>query len=204
MSDIKPDNDNVYSGWTIVAPASGGRVLAECKSCRTRREVRRYDITTGSSKGCRSCGSKRHGHSRTGTYRTWSGMVQRCSNPRSADFHNYGGRGIAVCERWRSFDNFLADVGERPPGMSLDRIDNDGNYEPGNVRWATRSENDRNRRSSRWVDYRGERRLLIELCEAFGVRWDTAAYRIRSGWTVEDAVETPARPKAPAAARRAA
>jgi hypothetical protein len=74
-------------------------------------------------------------------------MRHRCRNPNGKDFKYYGGRGIRVCERWSDFTNFLADMGERPPGQSLDRIDNDGNYEPGNVRWATRKQQRANRRA---------------------------------------------------------
>jgi hypothetical protein len=73
-------------------------------------------------------------------------MMNRCTNPKRKDFKYYGARGISVCERWHSFDHFLADMGERPIGLELDRIDNDGNYEPGNCRWTTRSEQIRNRR----------------------------------------------------------
>ncbi len=75
--------------------------------------------------------------SRTSTYRIWCAMKQRCLNPNTAAYHRYGGRGITVCERWVTFENFLADMGERPEGLSLERVNNNGNYEPGNCVWAT-------------------------------------------------------------------
>lgn len=79
-------------------------------------------------------------------YKIWDGMMQRCFNPRSPAFKNYGARGITVCERWHDFVNFYADVGDRPPGLTFDRIDNDGNYEPANWRWATTADQNRNKR----------------------------------------------------------
>ncbi len=91
----------------------------------------------------------RHGHaagSRSRTYIAWRGMKQRCSNPNLKDWPRYGGRGIKVCERWQRFENFLADMGECPEGLWLDRVDSNGNYEPGNVRWATFAEQVHNQR----------------------------------------------------------
>lgn len=103
---------------------------------------------------------KAHGHCKnnncTPTYKSWASMKGRCSNPRVSNYYNYGGRGIVVCERWRtSFNSFLEDMGERPPGTSLDRIDSNGNYEPGNCRWAT----DEIQRSNRRKKYLKIRKL---------------------------------------------
>lgn len=91
-----------------------------------------------------------HGHSQdrrhSRTYSSWHHMKQRCTNPNNHRYSDYGGRGIGVCDRWARFENFLTDMGERPEGLTLDRVDNEGHYEPGNCRWATRSEQDHNKR----------------------------------------------------------
>lgn len=140
---------------------------------------------------------RRHGESNTPEYRAWQTMRQRCHNPAHAAFPRYGGRGIQVCERWlHSLANFIADVGRKPsPRHELDRIDNDRGYAPGNCRWCTRSENDRNRRSTVWVTFDGQRRRFADLVDEFGVPSDTARWRISHGMSVEQAFRTPVRAK---------
>ena len=126
----------------------------------------------------------------TPTHNTWKMMLQRCSNPNHHAFNRYGGAGITVCERWRSYKNFLADMGERPDGKTLDRIDGKGSYEPENCRWATWEEQHANKDWALKVD--GE--MLIRLCEERGLPYQTVWTRIkRYGWSVEDALNRPLR-----------
>lgn len=126
----------------------------------------------------------------TPTNNTWKMMVQRCCNPNHQAFDRYGGAGITVCERWRTYKNFLADMGERPEGKTLDRIDGKGNYEPGNCRWATWEEQHANKDWALKID--GE--MLIRLCEERGLPYQTIWTRIkRYGWSVEDALNRPLR-----------
>jgi hypothetical protein len=130
----------------------GATWLCLC-DCGTEHVVRRSDLTSGNTKSCgclrreqASKASLSHGQSGTPTYASWEAMKRRCLNPNSPDYHRYGGRGITVCDRWLSFENFLADMGERAEGTSLGRIGDEGNYEPGNVRWMTPEEQAANRR----------------------------------------------------------
>lgn len=135
-----------------------------------------------------------HGHTRAGHHTSewiaWRSMVQRCG-PASKDAGRYFARGIAVCQRWLRFENFLADMGHRPsPAHSLDRIDNDKGYEPGNVRWATAKEQARNRRSSVFVSHGGVVVTIAEWAERTGLPRKTIEWRIRRGWPAHEALTT--------------
>lgn len=128
---------------------------------------------------------EKHGHAKRNSpeYRVWSQMLMRCTNPRAPNFIAYGGAGVSVCERWaRSFVAFLADMGERPAGTTLDRINNDGNYEPGNCRWATPREQAINRRTTRMVEIDGLRLSLTDHARRIGISDTALHYRLRMGF----------------------
>jgi hypothetical protein len=131
--------------------------------------------------------------SRTAIYRRWKGMLRRCDTPSMSGYENYGGRGIRVCDSWRlSFMAFLNDMGEPPTGEhSIERIDNDGNYEPGNCRWATKKEQCANRRSSVVLTHNGVSDTLTNWANRTGMNPMTLWNRIRLGWSPEMALETP-------------
>jgi hypothetical protein len=139
---------------------------------------------------------KTHGHTRGGhtpTYVAWLNMRRRCDNPNALGYESYGAGTLTVCARWLKFENFLADMGERPERLSLDRKDNDLGYSPENCRWATTKEQLANRRVTIWIEIDGDRRTLSDWCRHFGIKYFTALYRIRNGWDLTDAVRQPAR-----------
>jgi hypothetical protein len=131
-------------------------------------------------------------HKPSPTYASWHGMLQRCLNPNNKRYYDYGGRGITVCERWRDFQPFLADMGERPTGSTLDRIDNNRGYEPGNCRWATRREQYFNRRHHRMVETPRGKMTVTEAAERFGVKRQTLFMRLNRGWTIARSLKPPA------------
>lgn len=134
-----------------------------------------------------------HGMSNTPTYDSWQAMLRRCTDPTAVQYPQYGGRGITVCDRWlNSFEEFLADLGVRPKGTTIDRKDVNGNYEPGNCRWATNKEQMRNRRNSRIIEYDGKRLTLSAWAEITGLRHSNILQRLASGWSVEKALTFPA------------
>lgn len=124
-------------------------------------------------------------------YRTWAKMKERCSNPNSKDWPLYGGRGISVCDRWRDdFEAFYADLGPRPQGHSIDRIDPNGNYAPGNCRWADDRIQGQNKRVMRWVMLEGEKVALREACRRLGLidRYKVIWQRMKRGVAFEQAI----------------
>lgn len=133
----------------------------------------------------------KHGMHRTRTYRMWLGMRQRCENPKASKYENYGGRGIRVCDRWLDFTAFYADMGEAPEHHSLDRIDGNGNYEPGNCRWATVAQQNRNKRTNVAVTIGGSTKVMQDWCIHYGIKRKTVDRRIRDGWNVVAAITTP-------------
>jgi hypothetical protein len=195
--------------WVVGVRASNtkqgsARWYCQC-DCGANGIVTAGNLHNGGSTGC-GCtkpakviaGNTTHGHTSGGAqsseYGTWCSMIQRCINPKVQYFAHYGGRGITVCNRWcKSFEDFIADMGPRPsPQHSLDRFpDNDGNYEPGNCRWATQSEQARNRRNNVIVDFNGELRPIVEWAERFNLDSGVLRYRLHRGWPIEKALTKP-------------
>jgi hypothetical protein len=130
-------------------------------------------------------------------FNTWHGMKQRCNNPNAPGYRLYGGKGIKVCKEWsESFDAFILDMGERPKGMTLDRLNSHGNYEKSNCRWATHKQQADNRTYTRWLPYGGVVKTLTEWANIFELDRKYLYTRIfRLGWSVEDALTKPIRGK---------
>lgn len=138
---------------------------------------------------------KTHGLGRSRIQKIWWCMNNRCYNPRSKDYPMYGGRGINVCDNWRASPvALLADMGEPPEGKSLDRKDNDGNYEPSNCQWATPTQQARNTRSNKLISFNGKTQPMAAWAEEFGLKKATLHDRLKSGWEIERALTTSATP----------
>lgn len=172
-----------------------GNAMWDCVcECGTRTVVQGTRLKNGHTRSC-SCllfdkNRKRlttHGvtanEASPPTYNTWVNITQRCSNPNVPSWKHYGGRGITVCERWQDFANFLADMGERPEGLSIERIDNDAGYSPENCVWADQKAQTRNKRDTVFVMIDGVRRPLVALCEEYGVNYQAAWARHKRGKT---------------------
>lgn len=181
--------------------------IFKCKHCSKEFRKPVHDVVSGK---CKSCGCRNwlaehsliHGDARRGAvsqeFNIWWSMKERCNNQNNHAYNDYGGRGIRVCQRWENdFVLFLSDVGRRPsPKHTLDRFpNNDGNYEPGNVRWATKKQQSRNTRASVFVTYKGVTKNIGDWCDELGLNAALMRERIRKHkWSVEQAFETPTLP----------
>lgn len=179
--DVMPDR----------CPHGNRKWLCQC-SCGKTTIVIGGSLTSGNTKSCGHL-SVLHGGANDREFEIWGGIQQRCHNPKHPKYPTYGARGIKVCERWRqSYLAFLEDMGRRPfDGAQIDRIDNDGDYAPGNCRWVTAKQNARNRRSSRMITHDGETLTLAEWSERLGLSPSSIIDRIKNGWTESQAVSTP-------------
>jgi hypothetical protein len=176
--------------------------LCRC-DCGKHSQVVRSSLISGRTKSCgclsasiRSASSKKHGAHNTPEYKVWVAIKQRCTNPKCKAYKSYGARGISLCSEWNSFEQFLKDMGRRPSSKhSIDREDNNGNYEPSNCRWATRVEQANNTRRSRTFIYNGKAMSLREIVETSGstVPYQRVWSRVLKGWPLEQALTAPKR-----------
>lgn len=210
MKIIDLPQGGVFGRWTVLAESHRDKHgyinwLCRCE-CGTEKTVCSHELRSGRSKSCGCLASElkakrmtTHGHTKrvsgvyaTPTYRAWVEMIRRCTKHGRNNSYLYVDRGIRVCDRWaESFDNFLEDMGERPDGMSLDRIDNDAGYEPANCRWADKKTQSRNRRGLRMISYNGATRCLSEWAEILGFKYHLLKDRLSYGWDVDRAFTTP-------------
>lgn len=199
-----------FGMWTVLSHSHKDERKAHFWLCRcscpkqTEKIVKGSSLTMGQSTNCgcdrlqKIIASKtKHGHytgdKASKTYSSWSAMKGRCLNPEDKDYSHYGGRGITIHEPWiNSFETFLADMGECPPNLTLDRISVNGNYTPGNCRWTDMTTQNRNKRKSLLITYRGETKHLKEWCEILNLPYSRIVQRISNhGYTPEEAFELP-------------
>lgn len=183
---------------------SSARWLCQC-DCGNHKVVSVDHLRNGDT---RSCGclrteatrerSLKHGQAnKTPEYKVWCGMLRRCYNSHERSYPDYGGRGITVCDQWHQFENFFADLGPRPTAdHSIERIDTNGPYSPDNTRWATKKEQDNNRRSNIHIEFQGEILTLSQWAERYEIKFQTLWARIKVyGWPVERALTEPVNKK---------
>jgi hypothetical protein len=168
--------------------------------CGNKKIIRLYDVARGKTNSCgclrkkqlaeRNKSNAKHGYFGTSTYESWASIIERCCNTNSGNYHMYGAKGITMCQKWReSFEEFLKDMGERPEGFSIDRIDVYGNYEPENCRWASAKTQANNRTNNRKINFNNQNLNLSEWSDITGIKPSTISKRIdKYGWSVEEAL----------------
>ncbi len=189
-----------FGRWRVLERASVKKGTSVCWiclcDCGKRRVVASANLIRGDSRSCGCFNRDKiraaclvHGNSpkkgQTPVYNSWCKMIGRCENPRNRAFPNYGGRGITISPKIRSFQNFYSLMGDRPAGMEIERICNDGDYAPGNIRWATHKEQQRNKRNNHLLTYNGKTQCVTAWAEELGLKRATIEKRIHHGWPVE-------------------
>lgn len=193
----------VFGRLTVLkelSPSNGRRILCRC-SCGEVKEFPYANLISGNTKSCGCYRRQRtaeknttHGLHSVPEYSIWKQMRQRCSNPNNDRFQDYGGRGVTVCERWHSFENFLLDMGSRPSvEHSIERRENESGYCPENCYWGTRIEQGNNKRNNHLVTFDGKTLTLAEWSRKVGLRGLTIMRRLEAGWSTEKALTTPSR-----------
>lgn len=169
--------------------------------CGVLRTVVGATLTSGASKSC-GCFRReqslaahtKHGKTHSRAYSIWASMFARCNNKQNKSYQRYGAKGVKVCQRWSAFENFLSDMGDPPVGMSIDRVNSMGDYEPSNCRWATNTQQCRNRSNTVFLEYQGRKQALGAWAEELGVPYKRLQGRLRAGWTVERIITEPLHP----------
>lgn len=197
MSNYNPRVGARYNQWTLIRRVNTDKWEARC-TCGTAREVWVFGLLRGRSKSC-GCATFCAANRRTqpGEYTTWRSMNNRCRYPSDGGYARYGGRGITVCDRWRKFQNFFDDMGPRPLGTSIDRIDNAKGYTPDNCRWSTWQEQMANRRPKKskiMLTYCGKTRSISDWVRVKNLSFSTIYSRWRLNWSVPRIFSTPVHP----------
>lgn len=191
-----------FGRWTVLEkhhsePSRGWFWLCRC-SCedKTEKVVRGSILKNGDSQSCECLKrettaniNKSHGMTGTPTYQSWQNMKKRCYNENDEAYINYGSRGIKVCDRWLdSFENFLADMGVMPEGHTIERVDNNGIYEPTNCIWLIRAEQNKNKTTSLWIEYNGETKIQEDWARQYNISSSALNYRLKLGMSFEEAI----------------
>ena len=203
MGKVIDETGNRYGMLAVLerSDTSSRRARWHCLcDCGNETTVLGADLRRGHTRSCSCLQDSRfedvHGKSRTNIYFCWCSMKSRCMNPNNSKYRNYGGRGIRVCQAWSTFEGFYADMGDPPSDKhTIDRIDNDGDYNPANCRWATWSQQARNRRSNNMLTYDGKTMCVTDWADKFRLSCSTLQSRIILGWSVERAITQPVRNK---------